>query len=268
MKNKIFAILGGDRRSVAAAKVLSENFETRLFGFDETPLRSVMKNADFALLPIPLSRDNIHLFAPFSKTETPLSAILDDSDRKTRFFGANIPETFKDGKHVFTDLFERDDIQVLNAVPTAEGAIAEAIMKTEHTIWNSECLIFGFGRIGKALAFRLKSLGAKVTVSARKARDKAEISAFGLKNADENSVATADIIFNTVPVRILDGKLSAAKNSAIIFDLADGFDLSLAKGKGINAERLLSLPGKTAPFTAGKIIAETVLTILKGGEEK
>ena len=249
LKTRIFAVLGGDLRSVAAEKILSDFFTTRLYGFeklgkDTDNLAKTLENADFALLPLPLSADGKTLNAPFSEKETFLSELLPAIPEKAVVFGANIPENFGDGKHVFIDLFARDDIQILNAVPTAEGAIAEAINETEKTLWRSKCLVVGFGRTGKALAFRLKALGAVI------------------KNSD--------IVFNTVPVLLIGEKeLLAAQKETLFIDLASkpgGIDFSAAEKTGLKVLRLLSLPGKTAPKTAGEIIAETVLRILKGGE--
>ena len=132
LKTRIFAVLGGDLRSVAAEKILSDFFTTRLYGFEKLgkntdSLVKTLENADFVLLPLPLSADGKTLNAPFSEKETFLSELLPAIPEKAVVFGANIPENFGDGKRVFIDLFARDDIQILNAVPTAEGAIAEAI---------------------------------------------------------------------------------------------------------------------------------------------
>lgn len=279
LKTRIFAVLGGDLRSVAAEKILSDFFTTRLYGFEKLgknadSLVKTLENADFVLLPLPLSADGKTLNAPFSEKETFLSELLPAIPEKAVIFGANIPESFKDGKHIFIDLFARDDIQILNAVPTAEGAIAEAINETEKTLWRSKCLVVGFGRIGKALAFRLKALGADVTVSARKDKDFAEISAFGFTPARSDRLCAvikdSDIVFNTVPIRLIGEKeLLAAQKETLFIDLASkpgGIDFSVAERSGLKVLWLLSLPGKTAPKTAGEIIAETVLHILKGGE--
>ena len=59
--------------------------------------------------------------------------------------------------------------------------------------------------------------------------------------------------------------IDCIKKDAFIIDLASkpgGTDINYAKQKGINTVWALSLPGKTAPVTAGKIIKETVDNIL------
>lgn len=268
MTKKIFAILGGDRRALAAAKILSENFEIRFFGFgDGSTLEKTLENADYALLPIPLTRDGKTLNAPFSKEKTPLSEIF--AAQNTVFFGA------ESANMKSFDLFSREDVKTLNAVPTAEGAIAEAIMRTKKTLWRSNCLVAGFGKIGKALSVRLRALGANVTVSARKDRDLAEISALGMSPVPTDDVAAAlpdaDVVFNTVPSPIFGEKeFSLTKKDALFIELASapgGFDPKIAEKYEIRSVALPALPGRTAPETSGKIIADAVMKILKGGRE-
>jgi len=50
------------------------------------------------------------------------------------------------------DLLEREEMAVLNAIPTAEGAIQIAMEEMPITLHGSNALILGFGRIGKILA--------------------------------------------------------------------------------------------------------------------
>ena len=75
-----------------------------------------------------------------------------------------------------------------------------------------------------------------------------------------------DFIFNTIPSLVIDSEcIDNMKNEAIIVDLASkpgGTDINYAKFKGIKTIWALSLPGKTAPVTAGRIIKETVENIL------
>ena len=73
LKTRIFAVLGGDLRSVAAEKILSDFFTTRLYGFEKLgkntdSLVKTLENADFVLLPLPLSADGK---TPFSERISP-----------------------------------------------------------------------------------------------------------------------------------------------------------------------------------------------------
>ncbi len=45
-----------------------------------------------------------------------------------------------------------NDVAILNAVATAEGAIAEAIKRSIINIHQSNCLVLGYGRCAQILA--------------------------------------------------------------------------------------------------------------------
>ena len=47
------------------------------------------------------------------------------------------------------DLLKDDELTILNAIPTVEGAIKIAIDEREETIHESNVLVCGYGRIGK-----------------------------------------------------------------------------------------------------------------------
>ena len=79
------------------------------------------------------------------------------------------------------DILQRDDMAILNAVPTAEGAIQIAMEEIPVTIHRCKILVLGLGKVGSALAQRLKALGAEVTVCVRKSRDIALAENFGYK---------------------------------------------------------------------------------------
>ena len=59
------------------------------------------------------------------------------------------------------------------------------------------------------------------------------------------------------------------QSDALILDLASkpgGVDWDAAQALGRRVVWALSLPGKTAPFTAGEIIAKTILHMLETDE--
>ena len=72
-----------------------------------------------------------------------------------------------------------------------------------------------------------------------------------------------DVIFNTVPARLFDKEIiDELPPDVLLIDLASvpgGVDFAAAKDRGIKAIWALSLPGKYAPESAGKIIGETLL---------
>ncbi len=49
--------------------------------------------------------------------------------------------------------------------------------------------------------------------------------------------------------------------------LPSGVDFGAAEARGIRAIHALALPGKTAPETAGEIVAQSVREMLEGGAQ-
>lgn len=114
---------------------------------------------------------------------------------------------------------------MLYAVPTAEGAIQVAMENMDTTLHGSRALVIGFGRVGKLVAHRLQSLGARVTISARKCEDWAWAQAYGYGTEDsmrlEYWMGGFDLIVNTVPALILNrAHLERVQPGAFIIDLA------------------------------------------------
>ena len=118
----------------------------------------------------------------------------------------------------------------------------------------------------------LGGIGAHVSVSARRPEDIAAATVNGLSpvrfGSDEfrRAAVDADVIFNTVPAKIIDKTLiDGLEHCRLIIDLASGkggVDFTAASARGIKAIHALSLPGKVAPFTAGQIICDCVLELL------
>ncbi len=263
-------IIGGDKKSLLIADYLrKKGVNVRLCGLEKLAgnesieLKTALKISDKLLLPLPSSRDFVHIHTPFSDTELHLTDLA-AFERPSDILSACLPARFG-----FTDYYT-DALQISNAVPSAEGAIKAAIELHPKTLWGSRCAVIGYGRIGKILADRLKAFGADVTVTARRDTDLALASAYNLKCIKTENLAeyafNYDIVFNTVPHKVLTrGVLQKMRDSAVIIDLASGeggTDFTAAKELGITAEHALSLPGKIAPKTAAQLIAKTVLPLI------
>jgi dipicolinate synthase subunit A len=164
------------------------------------------------------------------------------------------------------EIAEMDDVAILNAIPSAEGAIQIAMEQLPITIHGSQSFVLGFGRLGKTLARMLAAIGAITTVAARKSADLARIYEMGYRpvqfNQLQDYIQGAEIIFNTVPQMVLDEKiLSLIRKDALIVDLAaipGGTDFKAAQKLGIVALMAPGLPGKVAPTTSGRILARVI----------
>lgn len=281
---KSFGIIGGDKRQLFLAKAIYDSgYAVMLGGFDRLrstgnlvlgDIKAVAAKCDVLILPVPSVRADGSINTPFSDECT----VLDDEligilikkpvfiAMKDKFLKA-YPQFEK--AEIF-DYAAKDEFAILNALPTAEGAVEVAMNKFEGTIAGSRCLITGYGRIGKVLAEMLKNLKAEVTVSARKPSDMAFAQAFGYDEINTNKMSDVrnfDLVFNTVPSMIFNRELllNTDKNT-IIIDLASlpgGVDFEAAHILGIDAVRALALPGKCAPKTAGEIIKTTVFNTIE-----
>ena len=68
----------------------------------------------------------------------------------------------------YLDFMEDEVVAQENAVATAEGAIAELTNHSPYNIEGAKILVTGYGNCGKAIAKKLRGLGARVTVLARR----------------------------------------------------------------------------------------------------
>lgn len=164
------------------------------------------------------------------------------------------------------EIGEMDSFAILNAIPSAEGAIQIAMERLPITIHDSNSFVLGFGRLGKTIARMLRGIGAHTTVVARKRSDLARAFEMGYRplvfTQLQQHMSEADVIFNTVPALILDEKmLVTMKKDVLIVDLASapgGTDFVAANKLGINAVLAPGLPGIVAPKTSGKILAQVI----------
>lgn len=270
-------IAGGDRRMIAAAEYFSEKgAEITVFGFDKFPekpsflnftddVSEAIRGADGVILPFPCLKDGF-LNTPFSARRTEVESLFELGREEALFLGGRLNPPPKN----YIDYSEQEDFLIRNAVPTAEGAIALAMQIMSRTVQGAEITVLGYGRIGSYLSSLLHRLGAKVTVAARssKSRTLAEISgvcAVGFEDI-EAPLSCADMVFNTVPSRVIGEKeLSAMGSGTAIIDLASlpgGAEEKECAEHKILLIRALGLPGKVAPKTAGKAVFETVIRLL------
>ena len=149
-----------------------------------------------------------------------------------------------------TDYLRREELCLANAVPTAEGAIRIAMEETARTLHGASALVVGYGRIGMALAPRLRALGMQTEICARRCETRALAQMQGFSavpvSALAQSAAAADVIFNTVPVLLLsETVLKALPPETLVIDLASrpgGTDFDAAKRLGIRVVWALALP--------------------------
>lgn len=277
---KCFGVIGGDRRQVELARLLEEDgAEVRTYGLQEwgAPGANSLEGAvtaDVILLPLPLCRKGIlncgegsietqELFRNLRPGQRVFAGRIDEQQRlEAERYGLKLE-----------DYFAREELVVANAAATAEAAIRVAMERLDETLLGMECLVLGFGRIGKLLSHRLAGLGAKVTATARKPEDLAWIRAYDFCAEDtlklNGKLEKFGLVFNTVPAPVLDTALLAQlKPGCLCIDLASrqGIDLAAAERLGLPNLWATALPGRMVPRTAARVIRDTVYYMLSEGD--
>lgn len=286
--NGTFIAAGGDARFSVLAGELAKKGTVYTLGADENMIKSdkiikadsvsaIPEAADYLILPLPVSTDGETLNAPFYSGSIKLESLLPAVKKGGTVFGGKISPDVKrifesEGLEV-TDFLEREELAVANALCTAEGAVMLALEEQPVTLSGENVLILGMGRIAKSLIKVLSGFSCHITCAARKYSDLAWAEVCGCETAGINTgklslaVKKADIIFNTVPHVILtEPLLRLCSSDALIIDLASrpgGTDFEAAGRLGLRVVWALSLPGRTAPVTSGKIIAKAIENMIE-----
>lgn len=279
-----YTILGGDKRSLELGKLLmKDGNDVCIYGFDRLEqykyesvnLNEAIEYADVIVGPLPFSTDNINVNAPFSNEVIQIDKVFNLMSEKQVIIGGKFSieheEKLKNKNLGLADYFKREEMQVQNAIPTAEGAIQIAMEETPITLHNSNVIVLGYGRIGKVLSKMLYGIGANVHVEARNYSDLAWIKNYGYIPIHQKELKTylsrMNVVFNTIPQMILNKELlKSIDSNCIIIDLASkpgGVDLEAAKELEIKAISALGLPGKVAPVTAAMVIKDTIYNIIE-----
>ncbi|WP_445505708.1 dipicolinate synthase subunit DpsA [Niallia sp. 03091] len=288
LTGKNILLMGGDFRQKEVIKTLASLQATvYLIGFDELEYVAdnviYVKNTEAAfnimdgiLLPIPGVNDSGEIESSFSSSEIfftneMLEQTKEDCVIYTGIITPFLHQLVEKTNRKLVALFHRDDVAVLNSIPTAEGALMLAIQHTAFTVHHAKVMVLGFGRVGTTVARVFSAVGAKVSVCVRKPADAARVKEMGLTPVFmqnlSNITAEINIFLNTIPFCILDAAIiSRMSKDTLIIDLASkpgGTDFAFAKEKGIKTIWALGLPAKVAPKTAGEIIGNVLSELMQ-----
>ena len=273
-----FTIIGGDMRQVWLTKLLAQDGKhichyglcAPLSEPNAKPAASLaeaISSSPVLIAPIPFSKlINIASFSELAQA-IPSGHIL---------FGGCIPESFLKlisfKKISVFDFMDSPSFSFWNAKATAEAAIANAILLSPQTLFESNCLILGYGKCAKALSYLLSLSCCTLTVAARNSNQLAEASLVASQTLSLNSLSNYDLssfdfIFNTIPAPVLDSNhLKEISHSALLLDLASapgGFKVEEANALGRNAHILPGLPGKYSPLSSAQKMLAFIFKQLK-----
>ncbi len=279
MKNINILIAGGDIRQIYCAKKLADIYNTGVVGFDSDFAGNDFSGdkCDCIVLPVPPLDEKGNINTPCSD-----DVITPDMLRKfmkkdciifTGRYDKRLNELFPYNEII--NYMSREDLSLKNAVPTAEGAVQIALEELPVTLNGLAVLIVGMGRIGTALAEILKGFGADITVAVRNSKGAGKARITGVKSICTKNMhlnTNYGLVFNTAPELVFDRELlQKFSNDTLFIDLASrpgGFDFKSAVELNKKVIWALGIPGKTAPVTAGEIVAETIINILSEEGDK
>lgn len=282
------AVIGGDLRNVKLAEMLAKDkFEIYSYAMEKsesirknkkikkcTTLEETIENADIVIGPIPITSNNVDINTTFSDKKITLEKLSKTLNGKKLIAGNIKPELYQltqNEKIEIIDILNREELEVLNCISTAEGAIQIVMEETTKTIHGSNVLVIGFEKVGKILTKMLDGLGANVYCQTKENVDLAWIKAYGYNPIHSKDISKKinyfDIIINTASEKILDeSRLKLVKKDSLILDLtsnSEGVDKVAAKKQGIKTIWALSISEKVAPLTSAEFIKDTIYNIFQ-----
>lgn len=271
MRKEPVIIIGGDKRQKYVYTVLSEDgYNCKLENRTIENIPELLSESRYVILPMPSSKDGRNIFCSNKDFVLSFKELSDMLTDRHIVLGGNLSSELTcllDRKNiVYHDFSNNESFLLYNAFLTAQGALRLLLDSTEKYINNSEVLITGFGRIGKALAIMLSNLKLSVTVCARKDSQLVLAESLGLDTIRydmlKEAVTETDYIFNTVPERVFESEHIINMNKeAIYFELASapyGVDKNLFDTNGLTYVNGSALPGRYTPNSAGERIAKTI----------
>lgn len=250
-----------------AADAIAEKYPTDRLNSTDMP----DGRYDYIVLPLPVSRDGIHISAPSSGQPLTFDLISQYAAENAEVFcgGANdtVEEICRNSGLKFINYFSDEPLTLKNAMLTAEAAAGILAGCNDGSLFGSDIVVTGGGRVAVYTARLLKAFGACVTVCARSTVQRAKAELDGFTAVDINDLSAVcgktDYIVNTVPAELFDRETFAAMKSGTVYielaSLPPEPYKSMAESRGVQYIHAPGLPGRYSPKTAGKIIAETIL---------
>ncbi len=227
--------------------------------------------ADTVILPLPAEREG-WLNTPLSAGKYKFAELLAPLRPGTVVFagmaGEGLQQFCRERGLMLKDYFLSEELQVKNALLTAEGAVGLMLGLDGESLRGRRVLISGFGRIARLLTPRLMALGMAVTVAARSSAQRAWAEVMGCEAVKPGNCLCKewDFVVNTVPAPIFGEEELTAFGGAELIELASapyGFDRSAAEKLGKRINMAPGLPSIWAPRSAAEAIRDAIYSILE-----
>jgi len=259
-----FYLVGGDARQRHLARLLRlRGHRVRTFGVASEPQDFPGSRDPIVCLPIPSFR-NGKVPGEFHTGLAAEQALDAMKGRHCVIYCSPKEEEMilEAGPRSLLNLARDEAFLRQNAELTAEGAICHLSGNGGRALYESRCLILGYGRIGAALCARLLPMQTQVCVAARSAQARQAAQAMGASVCDFSTLPEgADFLFNTVPERLPEDAILKAAAGALYLELASApyaLDPSCAEEEGLRYEALSGIPGKMYPRSAAECILRAI----------
>ncbi len=268
---KKYLFVSGDARQRFAAEYIGKCGNEVAFATTYTQLKTFIRWADVIVLPLPMSRDRVHINSTPENGLITLEELLFLLGEGMTVYAGMPPLDFlqrAESKGIkLYDYYRDEALAIYNSVSTSEGVIYELIGGGNINIHGSKIAVFGYGKAASAVSRRLVALGAQVTVAARSQKALAQAESDCCKAVElygiERFAGGFDFVVNTVPsVIIRESFIEKLPKHCFMLEIASspyGIDFDAAKKHGINVKIAPSLPGRISPRSAGEAIAQTIL---------
>ncbi len=273
--NKV-AVIGGDNRQGYLAEILQKSgYEVKTYavncvhGEKSNSLKMALADSAIIAAPIPFLK-NGEVFSEEKKEDLSLEGILEYAPVGCQIFAGGIPASFsKEAQKkeiVCMDYLKDCHVVMQNTIAVAEGALSEAMRKSNRNLYKSNCIVLGYGKCGSTLTSYLKRMGCHVIVYEKEKELKARAALVADEIMEKDKIPLflqrAHYIFNTIPAMILPkARLEYVSQDTLILDLSSspgGVDFKWAQEKGIQAVLLPGIPGKYAPKSSAEILGEMI----------
>ena len=207
------------------------------------------------LLDIPSFRDG------FLRSGRSMDTLLSSLPGDIIVWGGNLDHPALNGLRT-VDLLKDEQYLAQNAAITAHCALTLAVPLLRKPLAHTPTLIIGWGRIGKCLGQKLKAIGNDVIIATRNSSHQSALQSLGYRSIDSSQILSVlpeiQLIFNTAPSPVLSTEQTSMCNDCILMDLASQ--------RGIEGDNVIwarGLPGIHAPESSGKLIADTIIRLMK-----
>jgi dipicolinate synthase subunit A len=166
---------------------------------------------------------------------------------------------------------EEDELCILHAIPTAEGAIKVAVENTEETLLGMPVLCFGLGRVGMSVAQAFGAMKGRVTLTARNPAQLARAWSMGFEPVPLSELADRldqfSLIVSSSSGRVVTGEMiECTRPDVVIIDLCSppgSVDFDAAKALNRKVVWARAQAG-TAPRSAGGHEWQVLMRVVRG----